>query len=256
MLKYESYHFGDNNSFSFYHNINFSFTKNIHRSFEYIFVKEGQLELNLGSKIYTIDKNQGALILPYEIHSFNTESYSDSYICVFSPEYIKTFDNMINGKSLENPVFNIFPSIQELTFSTLFQKNNDLLSIKASLYLLSSEIMKQTKLISSGKTDQILIHKVLSYIQNNFTKNISLKEIASTLGYSYNYLSKYLNETLELSYVDFINENRISYALYLLKNTDSSITDIAYTCGYSNVRSFNRNFIKIANITPSEYRNL
>ena len=256
MLKYESYHFGDSNSFSFYHNINFSFAKNIHRSFEYIFVKKGQLDLMLGNKTYTIAENQGALILPYEIHSFNTNDYSDSYICVFSPEYIKTFQNMIQGKCLKTPIFNVSPIVQDLTFQTLFNKNNDILSIKSSLYMISSEVLKQTELIESGKTDQILIHKVLSYIQNNFTKNISLKEISSNLGYSYNYLSKYLNETLELSYVDFINENRISYALYLLKNTDSSITDIAYSCGYSNVRSFNRNFIKIAKITPTEYRNL
>ena len=256
MLKYESYHFGDNNSFSFYHNINFSFTKNIHRSFEYIFVKEGQLDLILGTNTYTIAKNQGALILPYEIHSFSTRECSDSYICVFSPEYIKTFQNMVQGKCLENPVFNVSPIVQEFTSKILFNKNSDLLSIKSSLYMISSEILKHTKLIESGKTDQILIHKVLSYIQDNFTKNISLKEIASHLGYSYNYLSKYLNEALELSYVDFINENRINYALYLLKNTDLSITDIAYTCGYSNVRSFNRNFVKITKITPSEYRHL
>jgi len=256
MLKYESYHFGDNNSFSFYHNINFSFTKNIHRSFEYIFVKEGQLNLLLGNTTYTISKNQGALILPYEIHSFTTNDYSDSYICVFSPEYIKTFQNMIQGKCLESPVFNLPPLINDLTFKTLFNENNDILAIKSSLYMIASEVLKQTNLIESGKTDQILIHKVLSYIQNNFTKNINLKEIASHLGYSYNYLSKYLNETLELSYVDFLNENRISYALYLLKNTDSSITEIAYACGYSNVRSFNRNFIKITKLTPTEYRNL
>ncbi|NME82156.1 AraC family transcriptional regulator [Clostridium sp. SM-530-WT-3G] len=256
MLKYESYHFGDNNSFSFYHNINFSFIKNIHRSFEYVFVKEGQLNLILKNKTYTITKNQGALILPYEIHSFNTDDYSDSYICVFSPEYIKTFQNMIQGKCLENPVFNVSPMVQDLTFNTLFNDNDDILSIKSSLYMISSEIIKQTKLIECNKTDEILIHKVLKYIQDNFTNNISLKDIASNLGYSYNYLSKYLNETLGLSYVDFINENRISHALYLLKNTDSSITDIAYICGYSNVRSFNRNFIKIVKITPTEYRNL
>ena len=177
MLKYESYHFGDNNSFSYYHNINFSFSKNIHRSFEYIFVKDGQLELTIGNNTYAVEKNQGAFILPYEIHSFNTSKYSDSYICVFSPEYIKTFEHMIKGKCLENPVFNIHPFIQELIDKTLFHENHDLLSIKSSLYLLSSELMKQSKLIECSKTDHILIHNVLTYIQNNFTKNISLKQI-------------------------------------------------------------------------------
>ena len=211
MLKYESYHFGDSNSFSFYHNINFSFAKNIHRSFEYIFVKKGQLDLMLGNKTYTIAENQGALILPYEIHSFNTNDYSDSYICVFSPEYIKTFQNMIQGKCLKTPIFNVSPIVQDLTFQTLFNKNNDILSIKSSLYMISSEVLKQTELIEAGKTDQILIHKVLSYIQNNFTKNISLKD--AVLGKVNSSDSKDLSEFLKRKYkksIKILNGLRMS----------------------------------------------
>ncbi|MBP8313173.1 helix-turn-helix domain-containing protein, partial [Clostridium neonatale] len=47
----------------------------------------------------------------------------------------------------------------------------------------------------------------------------------------------------------------ISYAIHLLKNTDLSITDISFSCGYSSIRSFNRNFLKIVNTTPKNYKN-
>ena len=40
MLKYEAYHFGENNLFSSFHNYNFNYTKNLHRSFEFVYVKK------------------------------------------------------------------------------------------------------------------------------------------------------------------------------------------------------------------------
>lgn len=127
--------------------------------------------------------------------------------------------------------------------------------MKSCLYLLCSEIMEKTKLCESVKNDYELLHKILNYIQENFTKDISLKSISSEFSYSYTYLSKYLNNMLGISFVDFVNENRINYASYLLKNTKNTITDIAYMCGYSSIRSFNRNFIKFTKKTPKLYKN-
>ena len=70
-----------------------------------------------------------------------------------------------------------------------------------------------------------------------------------------NYATNYLNKVLGISFVDFINQHRINYASYLLKNIGDSITDITYKCGYSSIRSFNRNFLKLTNATPKNYRN-
>ena len=41
MLKYEAYHFGENDLFSYFHNYNFNYTKHLHRSFEFVYVKKG-----------------------------------------------------------------------------------------------------------------------------------------------------------------------------------------------------------------------
>lgn len=255
MLKYEAYHFGENNMSSYYHPCSLNYPRHLHRSFEFIYVAEGSIQLSINNKTFDICSNKCALVLPYEVHSFMTKEYSDAYICVFSPEYVKTFHNMIEGKSLENPVFNLSTNAQALILDKIFKDNPNILQMKSCLYLLCSEIMEQTKLCESEKTDYELLHKILNFIQENFTQNISLRSISAEFSYSYTYLSKYLNEILGISFVDFINENRINYASYLLKNTQNTITDIAYMCGYSSIRSFNRNFIKFNKRTPKLYRN-
>ncbi len=162
---------------------------------------------------------------------------------------------MIDGKILENPVFDLSANTVALVLDKIFKDNLDILEMKACLYLICSALMKHTKLVDSVNNDCELLHKALTYIQENFTKNISLKTVSDICCCSYTYLSKYLNNILGSSFVDFVNQNRINYSLYLLKNTQDTITDIAYTCGYSSIRSFNRNFQKITNMTPRSYKN-
>ncbi len=255
MLTYESHHFGKANDYNHYHNYDFNFPRHLHRSFEFLYVKDGQMQVTINNKTFTINKNECIIILPYEIHSFSTIDTSDSYISVFSPEFVKTFHNMIYAKYLENPVFTLSPPVKTLVLNKVFLDNDNIIEMKAYFYLICSEAIRNTNILSTARSDYELLHKSLNYIQENFTKNISLRSIASKLGYSYTYLSRYLNNVLGISFVDFINENRINYALYLLKNTENSITDIAYECGYSSIRSFNRNFLKINKTHQLAYRN-
>ncbi|MFD9627031.1 helix-turn-helix domain-containing protein [Peribacillus muralis] len=251
MLIYQSKHF---EAFSTLHPINQNFPSHLHRCFELIFVVDGEVEVIVNKRCLHLKTGEFLLILPYEIHSIITKSQSRTEICIFSPDYVPAFRSMIENSYLENPIFNLSLETKTLIFRTLFKDSPHLIEKKAVLYLLLSELLGQTTLIKAEKKDQELIHSILSYIQEHFTEAISLKNIATALGYSYNYLSKYFNENIGESFVDFLNGNRISYACYLLSNTEKNITEIAYLSGYENTRSFNRNFVKIKSCTPKEYR--
>ena len=80
--------------------------------------------------------------------------------------------------------------------------------------------------------------------------------MAAHLGYSRLYLSRYLNQALKLSFTSLVNQHRISYGAYLLKHTEDSISTVALSCGYTNIRSFNRSFKAIEGVTPKAYRDL
>ena len=54
--------------------------------------------------------------------------------------------------------------------------------------------------------------------------------------------------------IDYINNKRISKAVFLLLNTERKIIDIAYTVGYRNLNFFNKKFREITGNTPGEYR--
>ncbi|MEC1525959.1 AraC family transcriptional regulator [Neobacillus niacini] len=250
MLLYESKHF---DLFTTYQSTNLNFPSHLHRCFELIFIVEGEMEVTISERCFQLEAGQFLLILPYEIHSILTKTQSRARLCLFSPDYVPTFQKMIEKRSLENPVFNLSLEAQALIFKSLFSSHSNLLEQKGSLYLLLSELIQQTSLVEAKKEPDLL-HSILSYIQEHFTESISLHSIARSLGYSYNYLSKYFNTHVNTSFVDFLNETRINYACYLLSTSEKPITEIAHLSGYENIRSFNRNFIKIKLCTPKEYR--
>ena len=250
MLIYEAHHY---NLLTNYNSIDLNFPSHLHRCFELIFVVSGEMEVMISQRCFHLKAGQILLILPYEIHSIITKSHSQAKICIFSPDYVPTFQRMIENSALENPIFNLSLDAKAIISRSLFKEKSNLLEQKASLYLLLSELMEQTSLIQAKKEPDLL-HSLLSYIQEHFTEPISLNRMAKILGYSYNYLSKYFNAHVSMSFADFINEARINYACYLLRTTEKNITEICYLCGYQNIRSFNRNFLKIKLCTPKEYR--
>ena len=251
MLLYEPHHF---DLISNYDVTNLNFPSHLHRCYELIFVVEGEMEVIIEQNCFHLHPGHYLLILPNEIHSIVTKSQSRAKICIFSPDYVPTFQRMIENRSLKNPIFNLSLEAKALISRTLFKDDVNLLSQKASLYLLLSEIMAQTTLIKAEKKDTELLHTLLTYIQEHFTEAISLQAIAVKLGYSYHYLSKYFNASVKTSFTDFLNGTRISYGCHLLRTTEKNITEIAYLCGYENIRSFNRNFVKKTLCTPKEYR--
>ncbi len=87
--------------------------------------------------------------------------------------------------------------------------------------------------------------------------NLSLPELAETLGIQRNHLSFIINEFAKMNFYDFINTYRIEEAKRLLtKNGDEEVNvlEIAFDSGFNSKSTFNKVFKKFTGKTPSEYR--
>lgn len=94
------------------------------------------------------------------------------------------------------------------------------------------------------------------YIEDNYTKDFSISEVADYLNISYQYLSKIFKVDCGNSMSDYLNAIRIEKGKEYLCNTNDSFAVIAQKIGYNNVQSFQRFFKKFENITPSDYRKM
>lgn len=92
------------------------------------------------------------------------------------------------------------------------------------------------------------------YIDNNFEKDIRLSDLADQLYVTEQYLSRVFKEENGIGISEYLVKRRLAKVRQLLLESEESITDIAYSVGFSNINSFNRIFKKYQGMTPSDYR--
>lgn len=83
---------------------------------------------------------------------------------------------------------------------------------------------------------------------------LSLRRLADHVGASPNYISQTLNDHLGVSFFDFINGLRVAEAERLLRETDSTVTEIALDVGFNSRSTFNAAIRKHRGMSPSQIR--
>ncbi|MCM3767804.1 response regulator [Neobacillus niacini] len=103
-------------------------------------------------------------------------------------------------------------------------------------------------------SDHRKMQKVKSFIEDHFTKTISLEDAAEYVDISPYYLSKLFKEQFSINFIDYVTQLRVERAKELMKNPDRSLKEICYDVGYKDPNYFSRVFKKITGFSPSEYR--
>ncbi|MNS13450.1 HTH-type transcriptional regulator YesS [compost metagenome] len=103
-----------------------------------------------------------------------------------------------------------------------------------------------------SKVDRL--SEVFQYVNKNYKKNISLEEIAAVANMTRTSFCRMFRIKTKKNFVDYLHEIRISNACKLLLETDKSMSEIAYDCGYKTASNFNKLFKKCKGITPKEFK--
>ena len=99
------------------------------------------------------------------------------------------------------------------------------------------------------------MNKVVVYIHSRFRDGISLKQAADYCGFTPSYFSLKFHEYTGITFKEYVDRLKLSYAENLLTSTDMSITQVCFNSGYKNVSSFIRRFTKKNGVSPSKFRN-
>lgn len=93
-----------------------------------------------------------------------------------------------------------------------------------------------------------------SFIEKNFTKNITLEDVSQEVNISTYYLSRIFKEETGQNFIDYLTNLRIKKAKELLSRTQYSMKEICAMSGYSDPNYFSKTFKKNVGVTPTEYR--
>ncbi len=141
-----------------------------------------------------------------------------------------------NGLKRLSSLFNIFDILSEIKTSEC-----EMLASPGSLQ------------ITNCKCSDHFSH-INEYIMRNFHEDISLPQIASVANMAVTTFCNLFKEHYRVTFVEYLNRVKIGHACKLISEKDVNVVDAAYKSGYNNLANFNKQFKKIKNMTPSEYR--
>lgn len=107
----------------------------------------------------------------------------------------------------------------------------------------------------TGKKCSQVISRAASYIDANYTSELTLEMMARRAGRSPNYFCQLFKKEIGVSFVEYLNGVRIEKAKELLDNTDSMEYVIAVRVGYKEGKYFSVIFKKMTGMSPRQYRN-
>ena len=118
-------------------------------------------------------------------------------------------------------------------------------------------IMKYIDIIGShmgSANTKVDIQSIISYMEENFSEELGLENIADNFNTTPKYLSKLIKDKLGINFIDYLAGLRINKAKILLTETNKSISEIFQAVGFNNRNTFIRTFKKNTGLTPSEFR--
>ncbi len=176
------------------------------------------------------------------------------------PQFVsvkKLLEDSRLGVYFRSPAREITDLIDRIPRDTGFPQILDLLTL---LHRLSGTSRKRF-IASRSYFDSIpefpegRIGKILAYLSNNYTKELTIKEAASVGAMNPSAFCRYFREKTGRTFKQYVLEMRIGYACKLLGLGRMNIGEVGMECGFNSSIHFNRVFRKFTGMSPTEYRN-
>ncbi len=130
--------------------------------------------------------------------------------------------------------------------------DEDIIKASISALVVAVNHFLETKTDSLVKDERYIA--MLNFIQANY-KTVSLADMAVQFHLTEPYISKYIKEKSGKTFGELVTNAKMKKARTLLRNSITTVENIAFEAGYQNVEHFNRQFKKLYGMTPLEYRN-
>jgi AraC-like DNA-binding protein len=250
-----------------------------HEFIEVIYVRKGKLLAVVEGQIYEVMEKDILVINSGLIHGFLDQNSSNK-VCIFQfgldifdqslPELrTGTYKELVFGKEtlisaekhktihgyLEEILLTIWDEYRQMT--TGFR-----LAVKIKLYEMALMFLREMPGIQQTPKEterrsfnHKILERVFSFIYENYDDTeITLNQAADAAALSKFYFVRFFKDQTGQTFHSYLSRLRIKKVEEYLMESDMSITDIAYACGFASLKTFNRLFKKYTGSSPSSYR--
>lgn len=244
----------------------------IHPYHEIFYLLSGECTSFIDHQIYKFGKGDLVIVPKGCLHrtTYTGKGMHERIVISFRPDVVEWIEAQIGGELVADcmvpGVINIPEKRRDYVVNLLdklaFERGTpDDLSpgfIKVGLVELILFIIRcknyEENVIKEIDVDNRIIQEIANYIYENYSENLTLDNVADKFNLSRSYLSKKFKSATGFGFKEYIINVRIQNACDLLLNTNKSITDIAFECGFNDSNYFGDAFRKAKGISPHKYR--
>ena len=205
--------------------------------------------------VYYEQKQEGAAIAKSLF--FNWKSFGSAFIQLPETEAITKFLEIasrgikVTGETkvqVKEALLSSFES-DGITRLTLLFSILDMLRCSKEITFLTAQSSVKRVNEMEGKR----LNDIFQFTMANYQRSIRLDEVANLANMTTSAFCRYFKQHTRKTFLDFLNEYRISQACRLLMEEDKSVAQVCYESGFSNLSNFNRKFKSIMKKTPRQF---
>ena len=223
-----------------------------------IFVRNGHMDVRYCGKIYLIGKGDVLLIDCLNPHYYRAHDGLEFLYVHFDGHCSHEVAELIIQNN-NSPVFRrshnlkvgkeIFDCVQFFSKGGITNIFQEAFHIERILYLLSCEA--EEKITETSPMEKIIMH-----IHENFTRTITVEELAKLANVSTSYLAHTFKKQTGYAPVEYVLKMRMERAMMLLTHSNKTVSEISEEVGYDSLPAFIKIFKRKTNYSPSAYRKL
>ncbi len=229
-----------------------------HFQMEIIYVVSGKVQMTVNNITKTLSAGDVGVIFPYSTHSAKKSDDLEAIVLFFDPTIVDSFQKKLFSSRPVNPYIKKAQSIYFLFEKIVMysEKKKDEYKKMANIYLLAlvGEIIQLLKFVDIERSSVNTVQKILNYCSEHYAEDITMKDASKALNISQSSITKIFSNKLNTSFREYLNRLRVNKAKYFLERTDKKIIHIMRECGFKNQSTFNRVFLDMCGVVPSELR--
>ncbi len=246
-----------------------------HSHFEIYIQLHGKRRYFLKNRVYEIEPGDVVIIAPGLVHktsNLDKNPYT-RFLIEFDEKFLEDMDAFLGKVDMKSYLTHIYTNGYYIYRNTKMAEqiivrcnmiNNAYMSESTidnmRARFLTAELLLDfiQEIITNGVTtdagSRYRISEILAYVNENYDKNISLKDISEKFYLSYYYLSRLFKEVTGFTFVAYVNIIRTNKAKLLIEKTESPIESIASEVGFGSQKQFVRVFKALYGMSPSKYK--
>lgn len=236
-----------------------SYPGRFHKHLEIMLIRSSQVKVIIEGQSYLLQPGDLYIAFPNVLHAIEATD-ADALVMLADFEKLPLFQDALLHNRPETPVLRagefdaaVCDVMERMTRLMAGEGPYKQEALTGYANALLGELLGCLKL-EKRNTDSSLTQQLTLYILQNYTKPITLEQIAQALGYNKFHISREISSLFGCNLRMLINSYRIGMAQNLLISTDLPVSQIAKECGFKNQSAFNRIFLSQTGITPGCYR--